>query len=124
MIRRPPRSTRTDTLFPYTTLFRSIDIVNDGEIEGALHHLPALIFHIVAQIIEAKFVIGRISDVGGISLSPLILAQVRHDHAGGKPKEAIDPPHPVTVATGEIIVHRPEESRVGKECVSTCRSRW
>src|SRR3546814_20745979 len=25
MIRRPPRSTRTDTLFPYTTLFRSPD---------------------------------------------------------------------------------------------------
>src|SRR3546814_3985713 len=25
MIRRPPRSTRTDTLFPYTTLFRSDD---------------------------------------------------------------------------------------------------
>src|SRR3546814_8523382 len=30
MIRRPPRSTRTDTLFPYTTLFRSIlNIVNN-----------------------------------------------------------------------------------------------
>src|SRR3546814_2388436 len=27
MIRRPPRSTRTDTLFPYTTLFRSFSIV-------------------------------------------------------------------------------------------------
>src|SRR3546814_5618313 len=26
MIRRPPRSTRTDTLFPYTTLFRSLGI--------------------------------------------------------------------------------------------------
>src|SRR3546814_16689121 len=26
MIRRPPRSTRTDTLFPYTTLFRSIQV--------------------------------------------------------------------------------------------------
>src|SRR3546814_20979223 len=26
MIRRPPRSTRTDTLFPYTTLFRSIEV--------------------------------------------------------------------------------------------------
>src|SRR3546814_18844640 len=25
MIRRPPRSTRTDTLFPYTTLFRSLN---------------------------------------------------------------------------------------------------
>src|SRR3546814_12145029 len=27
MIRRPPRSTRTDTLFPYTTLFRSLENV-------------------------------------------------------------------------------------------------
>src|SRR3546814_773481 len=29
MIRRPPRSTRTDTLFPYTTLFRSVRLVID-----------------------------------------------------------------------------------------------
>src|SRR3546814_18455058 len=28
MIRRPPRSTRTDTLFPYTTLFRSCEVVH------------------------------------------------------------------------------------------------
>src|SRR3546814_15775163 len=31
MIRRPPRSTRTDTLFPYTTLFRSDEYVVDGQ---------------------------------------------------------------------------------------------
>src|SRR3546814_5148499 len=30
MIRRPPRSTRPDTLFPYTTLFRSIASRRDG----------------------------------------------------------------------------------------------
>src|SRR3546814_5538857 len=30
MIRRPPRSTRTDTLFPYTTLFRSCQAVGIG----------------------------------------------------------------------------------------------
>src|SRR3546814_5483880 len=38
MIRRPPRSTRTDTLFPYTTLFRSeVDMgALDGEIAAAL----------------------------------------------------------------------------------------
>src|SRR3546814_10073347 len=33
MIRRPPRSTRTDTLFPYTTLFRSLD--EAGEFDRA-----------------------------------------------------------------------------------------
>src|SRR3546814_11308045 len=31
MIRRPPRSTRTDTLFPYTTLFRSFSGLGGGE---------------------------------------------------------------------------------------------
>src|SRR3546814_9582887 len=30
MIRRPPRSTRTDTLFPYTTLFRSLEIAGQS----------------------------------------------------------------------------------------------
>src|SRR3546814_20844792 len=34
MIRRPPRSTRTDTLFPYTTLFRSLDLSQVGPIAG------------------------------------------------------------------------------------------
>src|SRR3546814_10667895 len=50
MIRRPPRSTRTDTLFPYTTLFRSIGIyvntygtakvgLSDGEIAQKIQEL-------------------------------------------------------------------------------------
>src|SRR3546814_18102604 len=45
MIRRPPRSTRTDTLFPYTTLFRSVgdadrewqaDMIAPGDVEDFL----------------------------------------------------------------------------------------
>src|SRR3546814_13856836 len=49
MIRRPPRSTRTDTLFPYTTLFRSLsarDAVAAGLLAGPLAMLPALLFFI------------------------------------------------------------------------------
>src|SRR3546814_8979046 len=40
MIRRPPRSTRTDTLFPYTTLFRSLPDRRDlgGEMQADLRH--------------------------------------------------------------------------------------
>src|SRR3546814_4431150 len=34
MTRRPPRSTRTDTLFPYTPLFRSLDDSADGTLVG------------------------------------------------------------------------------------------
>src|SRR3546814_10028747 len=39
MIRRPPRSTRTDTLFPYTTLFRSF-LVQVADLVGQLRALP------------------------------------------------------------------------------------
>src|SRR3546814_3260795 len=50
MIRQPPRSTRTDTLFPYTTLFRSMIAMIGRLIEGghayaaeghALFHVPS-----------------------------------------------------------------------------------
>src|SRR3546814_7273035 len=37
MIRRPPRYTRTDTLFPYTTLFRSIQAGRDLAIAGLVY---------------------------------------------------------------------------------------
>src|SRR3546814_9731039 len=36
MIRRPPRSTRTDTLFPYTTLFRSARGMSDEDAANAM----------------------------------------------------------------------------------------
>src|SRR3546814_1778580 len=42
MIRRPPRSTRTDTLFPYTTLFRSIAVAAIGWETGGLAAEPPL----------------------------------------------------------------------------------
>src|SRR3546814_17229417 len=38
MIRRPPRSTRTDTLFPDTTLFRSIGVRVRGDAEETTQH--------------------------------------------------------------------------------------
>src|SRR3546814_6312089 len=38
MIRRPPRSTRTDTLFPYTTLFRSRRIDDHARSDRTLPH--------------------------------------------------------------------------------------
>src|SRR3546814_18089900 len=50
MIRRPPRSTRTDTLFPYTTLFRSLlvkplstRIILDRIETVALHRKPFVV---------------------------------------------------------------------------------
>src|SRR3546814_20042040 len=40
MIRRPPRSTRTDTLFPYTTLFRSVGRARPVHAQHQLVRLP------------------------------------------------------------------------------------
>src|SRR3546814_18656860 len=44
MIRRPPRSTRTDTLFPYTTLFRSVrDVITGIAERGVLDQVDVVL---------------------------------------------------------------------------------
>src|SRR3546814_20385095 len=43
MIRRPPRSTRTDTLFPYTTLFRSVSVSAAAFLAADVPAAPLLI---------------------------------------------------------------------------------
>src|SRR3546814_7409181 len=49
MIRRPPRSTRTDTLFPYTTLFRSVR----GRLAGAGEsHLARVLLGVVHEVLQ------------------------------------------------------------------------
>src|SRR3546814_19163528 len=103
MIRRPPRSTRTDTLFPYTTLFRSHDIdsvvpIPDTSRTSALE---------LANVLGVKYREGFIKNryIGRTFIMP---------GQGERVKSVRRKLNPI----------RSEERRVGKECVSTCRSRW
>src|SRR3546814_15560345 len=98
MIRRPPRSTRTDTLFPYTTLFRSAAAGVDQIVDVVLRQ--------VGEDLGWRPVAGRADDV---DIAGIILVDDRTRYVG----EAVQRRH-----------QRSEERRVGKECVSTCRSRW
>src|SRR3546814_1783275 len=63
MIRRPPRSTRTYTLFPYTTLFRSWGAHTQRSIEnfpfGATERMPIGIVHAQAIVKQAAARVNR-----------------------------------------------------------------
>src|SRR3546814_15323241 len=57
MRRRPPRSTRTDTLFPYTTLFRSGDRDKAVLVDG--HVLEVALWHAgLAEIVQRQRIAG------------------------------------------------------------------
>src|SRR3546814_4036068 len=56
MIRRPPRSTRTDTLFPYTTLFRSQHVVaKQVGVDHALRQAVPVERHLLRKLIVDQF---------------------------------------------------------------------
>src|SRR3546814_17029280 len=131
MIRRPPRSTRTDTLFPYTTLFRS------------QRYLPA-----IAEGALRLQAFGVTEPTSGTdTLSLLTMARRKGDHyvvSGQKvwtsraehsdlllllarttPKDEVKKKgEGLSVFIVDLREARSEERRVGKECVRTCRSRW
>src|SRR3546814_15946351 len=123
MIRRPPRSTRTDTLFPYTTLFRSRRYARARAKAGIGQ---ALILQFLKRRIVDGQPLGLENDVSVPSQAqPAQIFQNGRDIFGPAAcaiyvfyAKAALPACPAR----QIL--RSEERRVGKECVSTCRSRW
>src|SRR3546814_14219915 len=120
MIRRPPRSTRTDTLFPYTTLFRS-----SAESFAALRRRHDAVL-IATGVYKARDI--KAPGVGLRNIFPAMDFLTASNRKGlGDRVPAFD--DGTLDANGKAVVvigggDRSEERRVGKECVSTCRSRW
>src|SRR3546814_19794098 len=106
MMRRPPRSTRTDTLFPYTTLFRSAEQLPrcHRRLAGPLDECGADRAFAAGdeQAVVDQFA-GRAAgmfDVGGVHAEAFAAIFEEGSRYG-----------------------RSDERRVGKECVSTCSYR-
>src|SRR3546814_12366722 len=104
MIPRPPRSTRTDTLFPYTTLFRSH--LDHGVRVAGRHRAEAQ---------------------PGVLVERNVVLVARRVEAHEPDRRWLEPRHAHGDAVAPVAKRfhcRSEGRRVGKECVSTCRYRW
>src|SRR3546814_18702358 len=121
MILRPPRSTRTDTLFPYTTLFRSFTRFEQKRVDGR--------FDGVFQECAIK----QIVDFPGRDPQQQLVEILRNGTVGQCRDAQVSQPESLDVArlsrsrrsaVDLLSGSRSEASRVGIECVSTCRSRW
>src|SRR3546814_20432460 len=133
MRRLPPISTRTDTIFPYTTLFRSDEIkvgnvpreyipsVEKGFREtaetGSLIGFPIIDF-------EVHLVDGKYHDVDSSALAFEICARgAMREAAQTAGIKLLEPIMKVAVVSPEEYL-RSEERSVGKACVSKGRARW
>src|SRR3546814_11751281 len=128
---RPPRSTRTATLFPYTTLFRSRAARNAfASAAGELDRYPDASGAIVREAIAATYDLDPARIIYGNGSD-----EVLHLAAGafaGPGDEVIFVHYGFAVyeiaarrvGANPVIAPRSEERRVRQERVSTCRSRW
>src|SRR3546814_18528702 len=137
MIRRPPRSTRTDTLCPYTTLFRStVGSVSPHTNRQALQTpnravgLPPR--HCVTRLERAEtFQQGRESQPtleNGQAIAEAVMDALAEGDAVSGPPPDVQPigngnRRRVAVRGAEQADERPEARRVGKEVGSTSRYR-
>src|SRR3546814_19473413 len=109
MIRLPPRSTRTDTLFPYTTLFRSS-------------------FHYVDSP-NIDLAVGALDDPGAVRLTSHFGVESRlHGWTGGQGLSEMRSEDHKPLQERWAKVHKPDASIGRASCrervCHTCRSRW
>src|SRR3546814_16670359 len=110
MTRRPPRSTRTDTLCPYTTLFRS--------------HALRIGLKLIAQARKSRPVECFFALDGRHDAMLALHQSVKPDRKGlGRDLRQNEAGDAINVRQLEKL-GRSEKRRVGHECGSTCRSRW
>ena len=81
-----------------------VDLVDDRVIQAALHLVLLVQREVVAQVVEAEFVVGAVGDVGGISLAFLGRCLSSLDHTDPQTEKFIDRPHPVGIALGQVLV--------------------
>src|SRR3546814_11444706 len=100
MIRRPPRSTRTDTLFPYTTLFRSADRNRTDR--------HALFYSVRRDLPEGYCCSGAFRSSADTSLPGLAAALTGNAVGGAFPSDSIE------ACRMRVGLARSEERRVGE----------
>src|SRR3546814_18738616 len=115
MLRRPPRSTRTDTLFPYTTLFRS----NQHALGPVEHRQCVLPSHGTERMGDDVLEVEVLQPVHDARIGCLRVLLDVEDRA-----EVVLSPRRIDDEVAGLVRERSEEGRVGKECVSPCRARW
>ena len=81
-----------------------VDLVDDGEIVPALHHLLLVDDHVVAQIVEAELVVGAVCDVGVVCGLLLGLGLGVYDQPAGEPEEVVYATHLLGAHAREVLV--------------------
>ncbi len=89
----------------------------------ALHHFFDTVLHVVAQIVEAQFIIGAVRDVARVFLLALLIVEPVHDDADRQAQEFVDLPHPFRVALGEVVVDRDDVNAAARQRVEINRKR-
>src|SRR3546814_11575200 len=119
MIRRPPRSTRTDTLFPYTTLFRSSRRVSPRQRRRGVR--PSFARSLI--LVAAGGFVGTLAVLQMAGAPPAAFADLSARTAAVDPLSARFGLCSAGGGRDCVVDGRSEARRVGQACVSQCRSR-
>ncbi len=90
---------------------------------AALDHILQPILHIVAQVVEAEFVVSAVGDVARVGFLALAIIHAVHDDASRKAEEVVDLTHPLGVAFGEIVVDGDNVNTEARQRVEIDRQR-
>ena len=98
-----------------------VHLIDDGVVVRPLHAILDAELHVVAEVVEAELVVRPVSDVGVVGFLALFVVEVVDDDADLEAEELIEPPHPLRVAAGQVVVDRDHVDALAFESVQVGR---
>ena len=117
------RGARDDQGRPGLVDQNGVHLIHDGQMKVSLNELLDRVLHVVAQIVEAEFVVRAVGHVGLVGRPALGVVESMNDGPHRQAQKAVDLAHPLGIALGQEVIDRHHVHPLARQAVEITRQR-
>ncbi len=99
----------------------AVHLIHDGIVQVPLHHLIHIYYHVVTEVVKAKFIIGAKGNIATVGKFTLRKIHIMADQSNSQSQEVIETSHFDAVTLGQIVIDGNNVHTLASQGIQICR---